>query len=1060
MFGASSRLPKWLAARFAAAFACALFLCAATGASAQEADLGIIKSGSATAAANSDVSYTLNVFNIGPDDATTVSVSDPIPPGMTFLSLLSPAGWTCITPAVGAGGTVTCSNPNFVAGNNVNFTLTLHIPTGTAPGTFFTNSATVTTTTFDPTDENNTGTAATLVSGAPSADVAVTKTAPAVISAGQNIVYSIQAVNGGPDAAANVTLTDSLPGNLTFVSLSSPAGWTCLTPAVGAGGTVSCSIATLAASAGGVFTLTANVPAGTATGTVYDNFATISSATADPASENNSATAGTVVVALLPDLSVSKSHSGNAFQGQTGFVYSISVSNLGTGPTTGTVTVQDTLPAGMTATAIGGTGWSCILGTLTCNRADALAQGASYPPITLTVNVAANAASGANVVTVSTAGDSDPANDIFTDPTIVTAGPQPDLAIAKTHAGNAQQGQVGFVYTLAVRNIGSAPTAGTVTVSDTLPTGLTATAISGAGWSCTVGATSTCSRSDALAAGASYPNITLTVNVASNAPPSVTNTATVSGSNDANPANDISSDPTTITVPGADLTIAKTHTGNARAGQINFSYTITVSNVGTAGSSGTVTVTDILPTKLTAVAIGGAGWACALGTTPTCTRGDALAANAAFPPITLTVKVAGDAPPTVTNTATVSGGGDVNPANNTATDQTVVQARPDPTKDPDVVGLISAQLATAQRFATTQISNFNERLESLHEESTGDQFGLRFGSYEQDQCNVPGTSMPRDPFDPKCQRLTQYAAEASATDAFASLRRDRKEKAPPPAPRTRDFAFWTTGAVSFGSADPTMQRSSIDFNTSGVSAGVDYRLSRSLIAGIGVGYGRDWTRIGDKGTRSDAEAYNVAAYGSYRPFRNVFIDALAGYGALRFDSQRFVVDDAAFVQGQRSGSQWFGSLTAAYQYREGALMLSPYTRINASWVMLNAFTETGGLGGALAYASQSAEFYTAVLGFRGKYTFLTDWGSIAPRFRVEYNRDFSSTSTILLQYADLLGPIYSLTTAPANRDRMTFGVGTDLMIRDTHRLGADYQYDADFLGIAWHRFRVRWESRF
>ena len=56
----------------------------------------------------------------------------------------------------------------------------------------------------------------------------------------------------------------------------------------------------------------------------------------------------------------------------------------------------------------------------------------------------------------------------------------------------------------------------------------------------------TATRSDALAAGASYPALTLTVSVASNAPASVTNTATVSGGGEINTANDTASDPTTI----------------------------------------------------------------------------------------------------------------------------------------------------------------------------------------------------------------------------------------------------------------------------------------------------------------------------------------------------------------------------------------------------------------------------------------------------------------------------------------------------------------------------------
>jgi hypothetical protein len=56
------------------------------------------------------------------------------------------------------------------------------------------------------------------------------------------------------------------------------------------------------------------------------------------------------------------------------------------------VTATDTLPTGLTATAIGGTGWICTLATLTCMRSDVLNAGAGYQAITVTVNVAGNAA--------------------------------------------------------------------------------------------------------------------------------------------------------------------------------------------------------------------------------------------------------------------------------------------------------------------------------------------------------------------------------------------------------------------------------------------------------------------------------------------------------------------------------------------------------------------------------------------------------------------------------------------------------------------------------------------
>src|SRR5260370_932891 len=80
---------------------------------------------------------------------------------------------------------------------------------------------------------------------------------------------------------------------------------------------------------------------------------------------NDSASDATTIN-QLPDLTIAKSHSGNFTQGQVGAAYSTAPTNSGSAPTSGTVTVTDTLPAGLTATAITGTGWTCLLATLTC----------------------------------------------------------------------------------------------------------------------------------------------------------------------------------------------------------------------------------------------------------------------------------------------------------------------------------------------------------------------------------------------------------------------------------------------------------------------------------------------------------------------------------------------------------------------------------------------------------------------------------------------------------------------------------------------------------------------
>jgi uncharacterized protein (TIGR03437 family) len=377
------------------------------------------------------------------------------------------------------------------------------------------------------------------------------------------------------------------------------------------------------------------------------------------------------------DLSLDKVHSGDFIPGQNG-TYILSVSNAaGAGAAIGTVTVTDAMPAGLTAAAASGTGWTCTVGaTVTCTRSDVLAPGNSYPPITITVNVAATApASVTNTATVTGGGDTTPANNTASDTTSIPANPA-DLSIAKSHTGDFLAGQTG-AYTLVVSNAANVgPTSGLVTVTDTLPTVLAATAAAGDGWRCTVGPTVSCTRSDTLPSGASYPPITVTVRVASSASQPVINMATVAGGGDTTPANNSASDPTSITGLPPDLSLTKLHSGAFLPGQSG-TYVLLVANAANAGpTAGPVTVTDPIPAGLTATAAAGTGWTCSIGPAVTCTRSDVLTPGNTYSPITLAVNVAATAPFTISNTATVAGGGDTNLTNNTATDTTTIPAQP------------------------------------------------------------------------------------------------------------------------------------------------------------------------------------------------------------------------------------------------------------------------------------------------------------------------------------------------------------------------------------------------
>jgi hypothetical protein len=97
------------------------------------------------------------------------------------------------------------------------------------------------------------------------------------------------------------------------------------------------------------------------------------------------------ITTIPPTISVTCSHTGNFYEGETGAQYSVVVSNAGLGPTGGSVPamVVDTLPAGLTPTAANGPGWNCAISnqTVTCIQTNQTAAGTSAPTLTLTVNV-------------------------------------------------------------------------------------------------------------------------------------------------------------------------------------------------------------------------------------------------------------------------------------------------------------------------------------------------------------------------------------------------------------------------------------------------------------------------------------------------------------------------------------------------------------------------------------------------------------------------------------------------------------------------------------------------
>jgi len=331
-----------------------------------EADLSINKSASVGSVyTGQSVTYTLEVQNLGPDEAEDITVVDTLPAGAVFNSAAG-TGWSCGE----VGGEVQCTRTSMDAAASSTITITINAPGNAST---MTNHVEISSSTEDSSLLNNSSNA--IVEVRNYADLAITKTASIEsIEMGGQFSYSIDVQNLGPGTANGLRVVDNLPAGVSFVSASG-TGWVCQNDS----GVVTCDLVSL--HAGATTTIIIEVTAPTTAGR-FTNLVSVSSATLDQDMANNDASEE-VLVLTEADLEILKTTQVSFVKPGYPITYTITVQNLGEVEATG-ITVVDELQDGVVLVSITGeTGWECVEATRTCVLAS-LGGGASSS-ITLTV---------------------------------------------------------------------------------------------------------------------------------------------------------------------------------------------------------------------------------------------------------------------------------------------------------------------------------------------------------------------------------------------------------------------------------------------------------------------------------------------------------------------------------------------------------------------------------------------------------------------------------------------------------------------------------------------------
>lgn len=634
-------------------------------------DLRIVKTATSSFAVGTNASYSLTVDNtLGSNGTSGVyTVVDNMPSGLTIVGTPSGTGWNCSSSTASQ---LNCTSSTVIAAGATNanpISLTVVPDIGATPSV--TNVASVSGGGEPASNSgNNSSSAVTAVCNAGGCpDLVANKSVPG-LTVGSVSTYTLSVTNnGGLTTGANVyTLDDALPTGLTLNAVPSGSNWTCTAnnPIAGAntigGNRVFCSNSTAIAPGGtsSVLTFPVNVANSAVPGVT--NSVTVSGGGEPAAAVGNNTTSVTTAVGDF-DLTVTKTKTaaGNFVLNVDTATYTLTINNIGSRASTGTYTVTDTLPLGMTLNAgpTAGVGWTCAANTpqagdnvagggrVVCTNSTSLAATTGVST-TIVFPVRVRDAAAPNVTNTATV--SNPTEAVAfsgnNSSSVTTAVNAPDLIVTKSHNGNFIVGANG-VYTITVHNIGALTTStNQVVVTDNLPAGVTFVSAAGTNWTCAAntpaagdnvvgGSRMVCTRpaANAIAANASTNPIVLTVAVTAGAVPGVTNPVSVSGGNEPanNGGNNTDSDFTAAYVAPQ---IAKSFAPASVVAGVPSTLTITISNPG----SNTVALTglsfsDPLPAGMSVAPTPNFSNSCGGMVSPGQNSGDSLIALAGGGPV-------------------------------------------------------------------------------------------------------------------------------------------------------------------------------------------------------------------------------------------------------------------------------------------------------------------------------------------------------------------------------------------------------------------------------------------
>ncbi|MGD8913925.1 MAG: autotransporter domain-containing protein [Candidatus Thiodiazotropha sp.] len=324
---------------------------------------------------------------------------------------------------------------------------------------------------------------------------------------------------------------------------------------------------------------------------------------------------------------------------------------------------------------------------------------------------------------------------------------------------------------------------------------------------------------------------------------------------------------------------------------------------------------------------------------------------------------------------------------------------------------VAAQGTASVEAAGTQLTNINRRLVALR---SGD-LGMNLSGLTVNYGGIAFNQRLFDGLFPKDKR----ARGGGAGDIDELQGR---------------WGAFINGNVNFGDKDETQRETGFDFDTRGITLGLDYRFNERLVAGGALGFSRYDSDYNDAAGNLEMDAWSLSAYGTYYQDNNIYVDGLIQIGSNNYDTKRRI--NAAgeadqFGQGDTDGTEYAFNISAGYDYRRNTWTLTPYGRLSYTRAEIDAYTEeasnlsAAGFGSVLRIDDQELKSIVLVVGGNFSYTVSTAHAVLMPQLRFEWEHEFEDDSRFINArfVNDPTRSGFAIETDKADTDYFNLGIG-------------------------------------